>query len=1016
MKRSCPPVSAPCPARVFPRVPRPAPGWVACVAGLAAGATTLSAQVNPAPSAAAKAGDKDSIITLSPFTVTAEAEQGYLATQTLNGTRLKTPVRDVGAAMTIFTDQFMDDLAASSVTDLVSFAPNTDAYVGNISDTAGAGNEFLTTHTPQYVTRGGTTALISQDFFSTPSIPPDRYNAENFTFTRGPNAILFGLGNPAGAFVSSSKRANFRDRYRLELRGDDAGGFRTTVDLNRMLVPQRLALRYAGLYEDAEGYRDPSKSTQRRHFVTARFTPWAKTSLRANFEHGKVHTIAIRPWPSYDGITPWIDAGRPLLAKAKTGNTRVDGIQNAYANANQSLIYMADSPAGTVVPPMSWALQGRSANPGYPNYPVLGNGFRSLVDSSPLPIEANVIGNGTFRDLKFKSEAVFLEQQITRDFFLEAAISHVQSDTLVASGIGGQSDRIFVDVNEQLPNGAPNPNVGKYYVDSFVNHLPNRLINTTKRLMLSYDLDFSRLWSEHGAWLGRHRLAALVEDGDTGNWGSQNPSQNLTPLPGSSRDIFNLQNRVIFRYYLDPARGVTSAGSDVSGKYPLVFAGTPLPAADPSGVTPGLTAIFGGTAAATRLKTQMFASQSHFWRDRLIATYGYRQDRQVIYRGQQADFAPWTDGRGIYPDPRNFDARKYFPGSRDEQTGHTYTRGLVFHAFKWLSLSYNKSNNLQPSSTARSISGDLLPTQSGEGEDYGLKFAFAGGRVVADVVYYKNFGRNRPDNSVANGLHGNFQNDINAIWTTIAGITGDPKYLDQPYAFTGSTWQDVSTGYSDGYEGSITANVTPQWRLTVNGGRRGPGETQSRGALMKGYLATHLPQWKGNAGWMATPLSGSTGSIGDAVGRIENTLASFNALAELPSDSLLSPAWSCNVVTAYDFARASRFQGFSAGATANLRGQTVIGFAENKAGVLVADQPYHAGEFVTTGAWITYRRKLFANKIEWRLQLNVRNVLDENKLFPNRKVDRRDGTGNGAVVVYRLNEPRTFVLTSAFSF
>jgi hypothetical protein len=287
---------------------------------------------------------------------------------------------------------------------------------------------------------------------------------------------------------------------------------------------------------------------------------------------------------------------------------------------------------------------------------------------------------------------------------------------------------------------------------------------------------------------------------------------------------------------------------------------------------------------------------------------------------------------------------------------------------------------------------------------------------VADVVYYKNFGLNRPDAAVANGVHGNFQNDINAIWTAIAGATNDAKYLDQPYAFTGSVWQDVSTGYSDGYEASITTNLTPQWRLTVNGGKRGPGQTQARGALMKSYLATHLPLWKGNATWMATPLSGGTDTIATAVTRIENTLASFNALASLPSDSLLSPSWSANVVTAYDFSRSSRFQGFSVGATANTRGRTVIGFGETRVGVLAADKPYYAGEFVTTGAWITYRRKLYSGKIDWRLQLNVRNILDANKQFPNRAVDRRDGTGAGAVVIYRLNEPRTFVLTSAFGF
>ena len=142
-----------------------------------AGLLPLALTAQTAPTGNTPAGNQAEILTLSPFTVTADSEQGYVATQTLNGTRLKSAMKDIGAAMTIFTDELMDDLAASSVLDLAKFAPNTDTYVGNISDTAGAGNEFLTTQTPQYVTRGGTTGLISQDFFSTPTVPPDRYNA-----------------------------------------------------------------------------------------------------------------------------------------------------------------------------------------------------------------------------------------------------------------------------------------------------------------------------------------------------------------------------------------------------------------------------------------------------------------------------------------------------------------------------------------------------------------------------------------------------------------------------------------------------------------------------------------------------------------------------------------------------------------------------------------------------------------------------------------------------------------------
>lgn len=972
----------------------------------------------PTPKEVSAGPETRDIVTLSPFTVTSDSSRGYLATQTLNGTRLNSAIRDVGAAMSIFTDQLLDDLAASSVTDIANFAPNTDQFVGNVNDTSGNGNAFLTTQSPQFVTRGGATALISQDFFSTPSIPPDRYNAENFTFTRGPNSILFGLGNPAGAFTSSTKRAQFKNTYSLEVRGDQEGGLRATVDLNRVLVPGKLALRYAGLHEDGEGFRDPSNNTQRRHFLTARYTPFRTTSVRVNFETGNFTTLAIRPWPTYDGITPWIDAGRPLLATAGSGRTAVAGIQNAYGAAAQSLVVTDNTLAGTVVPPMSWLNQGRSANPAYPNYPNLAT-FRSLVNPALFPVNANVVGAGSQRDVKFHTASVVWEQELWRDFFIEAAVNRSLSDALVNASVGGQNDRPYVDVNRQLPNGAPNPNVGMLYADSFANVLPNKLVSTTTRLMLSYDLDFAKLGAKHGAWLGRHRIAAFAENGVSDTWGSQNPSQNATPLPGASPSILDLTNRVLFRFYLDPARGVTTTGFNAPDRYPIIFANDPLPTRNSTGVTPIQAAIFGGTVVNTHVLTRAFATQSSFWNGRIVGTFGLREDTQITYRATLTDFDPYRDARGLYPNPRGFDAKRHFAASRLQAAGETYTRGVVFHALPWVSLYFNQSNNLQPNSTQRDVAGRLLANPEGQGRDYGLKFSLAGGRIVGDLTYYKNYGRNRPDQTVANGLHGNFQNDINSIWNTLAARENKPEYQNNPYAYPFSVWFDTSTGYSDGYEGSLTSNLTPEWRLTVNGGRRNPGETIDRGILLKGYLAQNLALWKANAAWMATPLiegSSGGGTIASAVARLENTLANFNALAALPTDSLFSPEWSANLVTSYSFAKESRLKGFTVGTSANVRGRTVIGFAEDRAAVAIADRPFYAREFITTGGWISYRRKLFAQKLDWRVQLNVRNALDDNKIFPHRAVDARDGTNRKVIALYRLNEPRTFVLTSSIGF
>ncbi len=51
-----------------------------------------------------------------------------MATETLAGTRLRTSVRDVGAAITIMTAEFMEDVGVTSLEEALEFAPNTDTF------------------------------------------------------------------------------------------------------------------------------------------------------------------------------------------------------------------------------------------------------------------------------------------------------------------------------------------------------------------------------------------------------------------------------------------------------------------------------------------------------------------------------------------------------------------------------------------------------------------------------------------------------------------------------------------------------------------------------------------------------------------------------------------------------------------------------------------------------------------------------------------------------------------------
>lgn len=976
----------------------------------------LVAQSAPpaAPGTPGTSASKDETIVLSPFTVESGSEQGYLATQTLSGTRLKTDLKDIGSSLTVFTEQLMDDLGANSIYNLMAFAPNTDPFVMSTSDITGNGNDFINIPT-KFVSRGGATTVVAQDFFAN-GIPQDRFNSESLTFTRGPNAILFGLGNAAGAFISSTKRAKNLDARTVEQQMDSRGGHRLTIDLNQVLIKNRLALRYAGLFEGLNSFRLHTNDYQRRHFFTANFTPFKKTTLRANYDTGHIQQNAVRPWPDYDAVSPWLAAGSPIIPTfTNVAGGKPPGTQNFGFAGLTSTEYSA---GGTPVPTQRFQNQGQSVPTTFANgFPVNGANFRSLVNESIYPTFASAFGNSAYRLTDYHTVSAFLEQQITRDLFVEAAFNRVDNRLKAVNGFVGQLSQIYVDPNAQLPNGQPNPNVGKLYSQSqpTIIDAPNEATNL--RVMASYEFDFARHAAKSG-WLrhfGRHQAAAFLEESNTRGWSSNNGLFNTTPLntAGAAGTITNGANSVQYRYYYDPARNKvgTSVGRHIEA-LPVLYANDPLPARNASGITPAFLAQQGPTMTEAVVKTRAFALQSFFWKDRIVVTNGLRTDDQTSWLAVPNDFAALRDANGIAPRPSGFDVRKFMPGSRAERGGSTYSRGLVFHALPWVSLSYNTSNNFQVNSGTRNVFGDLLPNPQGKGTDYGLKFNFFDRRVFLDLTHYTNASENSPD-SISSNAAGNFK-QFDQLWIAVAGYTNDVKYLTSPYSTLSTVWQDVVSTTSKGWEFSLTANATKQWRVTLNGSKRGDNTTSARGVYINQYMATYIPIIKSHPEWQN--LESTNGlTVAQRVADLENTLVNFNAIRNSPSANFAAN-WTLNLIQSYDFAKEGRLGGFSIGGSMNARGRAINGFAVDSRLVLDPTQPYYAPSYANFGGWITYRRKLFKNRVDWRLQMNVRNILDENTIFPLIKVDTRDGRHTPSTAVYNLKEPRTYLFTSAFRF
>ena len=282
----------------------------------------LHAQAAPQPA------PEEEIIELSPFEVTAATDTGYVATQTLAGTRIRTDLKDVGSAISVVTKDFMQDIGATDSSTLLQYTTNAEIS-GTRGTYAGLGNgqsldegtALRSSGGTQNRVRGLAQADTTRDFFVT-DIPWDSYNVGRIDIQRGPNSILFGLGSPAGIVNASLNNAEFRNMGSVEVRAGSYGTIRGSIDINQELIDNVLAIRLDGLWNDQKYQQDPAFQDDRRFFGAIRFDPQLfnrndfRTSLKVKYENGDIDANRPRIIPPNDAISPWF---RPLPSIGQNG-------------------------------------------------------------------------------------------------------------------------------------------------------------------------------------------------------------------------------------------------------------------------------------------------------------------------------------------------------------------------------------------------------------------------------------------------------------------------------------------------------------------------------------------------------------------------------------------------------------------------------------------------------------------------------------------------------------------------
>ncbi len=774
---------------------RKLPALLVSVLSLVTASESLLGQ-SAAPGAGRPSGpetEKDQTVELSPFVVSTDKDQGYLAANTLGGTRLNSSLYDTPASLSVMTSEFIADIAATSVTDTLAYALNAER-----DTTDGTGNANATSDLPLSI-RGFTGASLGRNYFQW-GLESDTYNTERLDFSRGPNSILFGVGGPGGIINTTTKRAQFgRSTQVLGLRVGSSDDYRATFDLNRQLG-KTFALRLNAVRHSARSWRDAVDSDREGLALAATFRPWKNTEIRFDGEYGKFNRTTSNPFLPGDGVSAWISGGRQVSTVNATTPTTVIGAGRTTARP-----YVYDATTGGVFSWSGTVVTSARLIPG-------STTVREIMDDfSILPLKANVGGEGNRAESRFNSAALFFEQRIG-DIWIEAAYSRQEQNRVWLASVGFADSYLLADANAFLPNGSPNPKVGMYYVESNATLAPSRGVIDDLRLTTAYTLDLNK----RNPWFGSYSFTGLLSRRVNNGRSDFLSEVNTTPVGDAiyPLNLANANNRIRRRYYIVPFGPGPKGGLDARDHQ---FAA--------NGVTSAFARITNqGFVTREELDSSMVAAQAKILKDRLVITGGLRRDRQKNFSGTAAAADRAT---GLFP-------VQTLNATSTDFKGQTKTYGAVVHLTKWAAAFYNKSDNFVPQSTLTILGTELGP-RFGKGEDYGLKFRLLDGRLYAGVTRYQTSEVNR----------------LNFASGTLIDITNELfEAVGDPTRVAGPTSRDSVDTEGQGHEFEVTANLTPQWRLTANFSQT-EGTQSNNQPRLRSFIAAHRAAWEAKS---TTPL------------------------------------------------------------------------------------------------------------------------------------------------------------------
>jgi outer membrane receptor protein involved in Fe transport len=835
------------------------------LAAVATSDLAVMAQTAPAaPTVKTSATDdskSDDAIKLSPFEVNTSRDTGFAAASSMAGGRLATDLRDTPVAYSVVTREFIDALNLTDVQSAAEWTTSSTVAVDN-----GQQNFFFSPI--QYNVRGAGGGRPQRNFF--PQFNNgDSYNLERYDFGRGPNAVLFGNGSLGGISSSTTKRAQTNRPIRqVQFAVGSWENYRSTIDVNQPINSQ-LAVRAAGVWGDAGGWRLKDFDKRKAAFLTTTFKPFRDTEIRLEGEYGtnsrqQAVTFMNDRFSGWDGTT--YNAPRALATLPADANNR--GVNRRGANYFVHVPFVApDYIFHYQNDPITVAGGNTATTPiaGY-TYNNAGNVSFNTAGGNLL-YEINVPGNRfanaeRFSQFRRPTEEFTLspDEPILAQRFKDLQLTiHQRWGNLhfevagdinrTAAMVHGEPNRdlpnIYIDINRVLPNGAPNPNFLVPYGDGQFTRLYRTFSEDNARAAIAY------VWPTR---FGHFTVNAL---GGTNN--SRNTSNHtyLSVARGNDPRAWALSNqRVRIRRYWN----TTSRPEPDLSLRPMTFYD---PNTNTTETIQPRWVIESDRRDTQSVNTNKFnyalaSLNAKFFKGRWVVLGAVRKDSYFFKTQQQisqGDYPLDWDAKSRIlrpPAPADFNSLMYTPmdaqgrvvgptqeaairprapttGFREPQyenvrfkddfnpppvKGKQVTRsvGTVLHLASWLNPAINFAETFNPPGSIVRIDGSQLSPTVATGIDYSLRMELFENRLNLNFIYYTT---EEVNNTIPQDGPGFF----NTLYD--ANIIGDRSGTGRNIRGMGrlpNQYRDTRTRSGSGYEIEVTFNPTRAFRLTGNVG------------------------------------------------------------------------------------------------------------------------------------------------------------------------------------------------------